>query len=481
MGAYAGPDVVESGLVLALDAANPKSYPGSGTTWTDLSGNGNNGTINGSPTFTNGYFSITGDTTYVSIPNSGLVPRTNNFTYSCWIYFNSVDSYDTIFENGSWTDTLLFRYESTQFTVYAEGDLRGTISWTATTGVWVNIVLRRLSNTVSCFINNTSVGTPFTMSTDINLANPNLWLMRSQHTTGQFTNGRISVFSIYNRALTAAEISQNFNALKSRFIQDGSSADRAAPSASHLVSLGITTDGVYWIDLPTAGPTQIYCILNPAYDGGGWMMAMKATTGTTFNYSANYWTTANTLNPTETNRNNGDAKFNSMNHFQSKDMMAIWPDISNGGSIPSSTLGWTWLQNNFNDGTRITPISFFGITYPTMNAGGSGKFIQDAKTYSGWASGVFSSQVDIRFYGFNYTNNPTYGLSMKCRWGFGWNENGEGLYPGADVGGVKGSNDVTGGIGLDTGGGSYSAGDRINCCQDTTGINRSARVEVYVR
>ena len=263
-------------------------------------------------------------------------------------------------------------------------------------------------------------------------------------------------------------------------VTDGSTSDKAAPSASYLVSLGLTTDGVYWINLPTAGPTQIYCILNPIYDGGGWMMAMKATTGTTFNYSANYWTTANTLNPTENNRNNGDAKFNSMNYFQSNDMMAIWPDISNGGSIPSSTLGWTWLQNNFNDGTRITPISFFGITYPTMNPGGSGKFIRDAKTFSGWASGVFSSQTDIRFYGFNYTDNPGYGTNARCRWGFGWNENGEGLYPSNNVSYI-GSNDVAGGIGMDSGFGSYSAGDRINCCQDTTGINRSARVEIYVR
>ena len=263
-------------------------------------------------------------------------------------------------------------------------------------------------------------------------------------------------------------------------VTDGSTSDKAAPSASYLVSLGLTTDGVYWIDLPTVGPTQIYCILNPIYDGGGWMMAMKATTGTTFNYSANYWTTANTLNPTENNRNNGDAKFNSMNYFQSNDMMAIWPDISNGGSIPSSTLGWTWLQNNFNDGTRITPISFFGITYPTMNPGGSGKFIRDAKTFSGWASGVFSSQADVRFYGFNYTDNPGYGTNARCRWGFGWNENGEGLYPSNNVSYI-GSNDVSGGIGMDSGFGSYSAGDRINCCQDTTGINRSARVEIYVR
>ena len=188
-----------------------------GTTWTDLSGNGNTGTINGSPTFTNGYFSITSDSTYISIPNSGLVPRTNDFTYSCWIYFNSVDGADTIFENGSWTDTLLFRYESTQFTVYAEGALVGTISWTAITGSWVNIILRRQSNTVSCYINNVLTGTPFTMSTDINLANPNLWLMRSQHTINQFTSGRISIFSIYNRALTPQEIQQNYNALKGRF------------------------------------------------------------------------------------------------------------------------------------------------------------------------------------------------------------------------------------------------------------------------
>ena len=45
MGVFAGPDVSESGLVLALDAGNLKSYPGSGTTWTDLSGRGNTGTL----------------------------------------------------------------------------------------------------------------------------------------------------------------------------------------------------------------------------------------------------------------------------------------------------------------------------------------------------------------------------------------------------------------------------------------------------
>jgi len=263
--------------------------------------------------------------------------------------------------------------------------------------------------------------------------------------------------------------------------KDGSSSTNAATSAAEIKALKpSSTDGVYWIDLPGVGPKQVYCIMDSNYNGGGWMMAMKATTGTTFNYNANYWTTANTLNPTDLSRANADAKFDTMNYFQAKDMMAVFPDISNGGSIAGSTIGWTWLQNNFYDGGRITPIGFFGINYPTMNAGGSGKFIRDAKTFSGWASGVFSSQVDVRFYGFNYTNNPQYNTNARVRWGFGWNENGEGLYPSSFVS-AYGSNDVSGGIGMDSSYGNYSAGDKINCCQDTTGINRQARVEVYVR
>jgi hypothetical protein len=299
--------------------------------------------------------------------------------------------------------------------------------------------------------------------------------------------GSINSVRVYNRALSDREVLNNFYARNPASIQsvgggDGLSLDSAADSAAAIKLMNPSSpDGVYWINLPVVGPTQVYCIMNSLYDGGGWMMMMKATRGTTFNYSANYWTTANTLNATQPDRSNGDAKFNVMNYFGAKDMMAVWPDISNGGSIPSSNLGWTWLENNFNSATRITPINFFGITYPTMNPGGSGKFIKDAKTFNGWASGVFSSQADIRFYGFNYTNNSNYGAFARCRWGFGWNENGEGLYPGGGSGGYIGSNDVSGGIGMDSGFGSFSAGDSIGCCQDSTGINRSARVEVYVR
>lgn len=272
----------------------------------------------------------------------------------------------------------------------------------------------------------------------------------------------------------------------------GASALLAANSCQSILSSGYSTgNGVYWINLPTSGATQIYCLMDTLFDGGGWMLAMKATRGTTFNYDSAHWTTTTTLNPTDLTRNDADAKYHTMNYYPTRDLMAVWPDIPTaGGSIPN-TGSWTWLEKNFyNGGNRTTPINFFS-TMGTYNNGGTpstgdygGYFIKDAKTFSGWANGVFSSQVDIRFYGFNFINHPNYGFNGRVRWGFGWNENGEGLYTSPATlatGWAPGSDDVSGGIGMASQFGSYSAGDIINCCQDNTGINRSARVELYIR
>ena len=224
-------------------------------------------------------------------------------------------------------------------------------------------------------------------------------------------------------------------------------------------------DGIYLIN-PDGTNIQVYCDMTT--NGGGWTLLMKVTQGTTFNYNSNYWTTTNTLNENDLTLNNADAKYSSFNKCPVKDLMAKWPDINSG---------WIWLQNDFNDGTKTLLPTFFSTTTSSMNPGGKGKFIQDAKIYNGWQTGIFSSQRDIRFYGFNYNS---YSGNAKVRWGFGWNENGEGLYPSSNIVNI-GTNDVSGGIGMDSGFGSYSAGDKINCCQDSTGINRAARVEIYGR
>ena len=300
---------------------------------------------------------------------------------------------------------------------------------------------------------------------------------------------------------------------------DGSTSASAAPSAAFLAAAGNTTNGVYWINLPTVGATQVYCILDRAVDGGGWMMAMKATTGTTFNYYANYWTTANILTPTDTTRNDADAKFHTMNYSLASDLLALWPDISGnsttGGSlfltdlkyvVPSTNYKcWTWLQNRFTSagtfyigGNSATTTTVTGITASmtlidwfnklqtaTVTTGSDGArcFIQDASMWTGWNAAAFSSQTDVRFYGFNYYNTQGTTNGTRTRWGFGWNENGGGLFPGGNMD----SDDVFGGIG--TWGNQqlynaiyhYSAGDGVGCCQNSTGVNRSARVEMYIR
>ncbi|KAA6233118.1 LamG domain-containing protein [Chlorobium phaeovibrioides] len=209
--------IVTNGLALFLDARNNNSYPGNGTTWYDLSGNERNGTIY-NPIFSDGYFDVQSDGNYISIPNSGMIPRTNDFTYSCWLKFDSFDSYDTIFENGSWTDCLLFRYENNNtITVHSESALRGSFSWAASTGIWYNVVFKRENNIASCYVDAVLTGAPFSMTIDINLANTALYLMRSQHTINQFTDGKIATFSIYDRALSTEEIWQNFSAAYGRY------------------------------------------------------------------------------------------------------------------------------------------------------------------------------------------------------------------------------------------------------------------------
>ena len=277
--------------------------------------------------------------------------------------------------------------------------------------------------------------------------------------------------------LAAAGFRQNYAG--NTFRLDGKTALRANTSAAAIKALtGTNTDGLYYINLPTVGVQQVYCIMNSGADGGGWMMAMKATTGNTFQFQTPYWTAVNTLNTTSIDRTDADAKFDTMNYYQAKDMMALWPDISTvGGGLGTGHPYncWSWLYNNFC------------TTYTSRNAGPTGprstlinlfntasyQFVQDAKTWNGWDPGVFSSQNDIRFYGINWQDN------YSSRWGFGWNEHGGGLYPSGNTG----SDDACGGIGMSLSTHDHpepSAGDVFNCC-GAAGINRSARVEIYVR
>ena len=266
----------------------------------------------------------------------------------------------------------------------------------------------------------------------------------------------------------------------------GRTQDHPAPNALAIKAITSTNmDDMYWITLPTIGAKPVYCIMNSAIDGGGWMMGLKAVAGsTTFNFSSAHWTAITTLNPTLPNRSASEAKFDVMNYFPAKDLMALWPDIpanyggGNGGSLnlKGTYNAWCWLQNKFNlqakpvgGNDTIVPIKFFADDAP--------KYVCQGKQFSGWGT-PFSSQAGHQWFGFNYKSDcpwqphpwPNYSNGNRSRIGFGFNNEGDSC-----------TNDLTSGIGLGNYWRNWSAGDVVNCCQDRTGINRSARVELYFR
>jgi uncharacterized protein YjdB len=279
-------------------------------------------------------------------------------------------------------------------------------------------------------------------------------------------NGKLAVSNIVSRNGVIGGSGMTPNGERIYLDPDGLSAGSAGVSAKAIkAAYPAATDGVYWITVPGVGAVQTYCLMDSKYDGGGWMMALKATRGTTFKYDADYWTTANTLNPTQVNRNDGDAKYDVMNAYLAKDMMALFPDIPNSGTESGSIdnlTNWSWLQNDFhNSGAKTALIDKFSgaqTTYFTSNSG--------AMPFDGYGTSAFSKQGGFTWYGINYTGQT----SARMRWGFAWNNEGG-----------EGSNDVSSGIGMANEYGAYSAGDRIGCCQNANGINRSARVEIYVR
>ena len=217
MASAAGPNIVTDGLVLSLDAANINSYTGSGTTWTDISGKGNDGTLTNGPTFSsdnNGNIVFDGSNDYVSIPNVAL-------SRNCSILFWFKDN-----NPGNWTDTFTFqtgddgtagRLEKNgtvayQYNWYRSGFVSGTILFNHTGTKYDFISLVFDDTNATCYQN--AVQTAQSASSDFGSAST---IHFGKRFTGQHWRGNIAEVLIYNRALTALEVKQNYNAHKGRF------------------------------------------------------------------------------------------------------------------------------------------------------------------------------------------------------------------------------------------------------------------------
>jgi hypothetical protein len=218
MSVFSGPNVVTDGLVLCIDAANPKSYPGSGTTWFDVSGNGRNLTLfNGTSYNSAGHFDFDGIDDYAQTSINGLgtgasIPH----SLEMWVNFNTMTSprwwlaVIGQFNTGAhhWIGTT-----TTQFGAWS-AECQRTPTLTPATN-WMQIVGTFDGTTLTYYVNSVNTGGSCAAS-GFNFTNTDFTIGLRIGAEAYF-NGKVAVSSIYNRALSATEITQNFNALRGRY------------------------------------------------------------------------------------------------------------------------------------------------------------------------------------------------------------------------------------------------------------------------
>jgi hypothetical protein len=225
---YAFGQIVTDGLVLCLNASDRNSYVSGSTTWNDVSGRGNNGTLTNGPTFNSGnggsiVFDGTND--YVVVPESSSVDiTTNTITFGGWCYPTISNLYQHIVVNtgggdlnrqyGMW----LSQFGTSQIYrnlngVVSQNNVNISTPWQV--NAWNYIMLVYNGSTIKIYLNGIQVHNE-NASGNITQTNSNVFI-GGEPSQSYFFNGRIASSQIYNRALSAQEVLQNYNATKSRF------------------------------------------------------------------------------------------------------------------------------------------------------------------------------------------------------------------------------------------------------------------------
>jgi hypothetical protein len=229
---YTGPNIITDGLVLALDAANTKSYISGSATWNDLSGNNNSGSLVNGPTFNsanNGSIVFDGSNDYVTINNSSLARiGTGNHTVTVWVNNGSVSEEDCIGTGTSTGDILLMIYQNAgggaggfRGHAWGSGGDSNTLDSPRSigTGNW-NMLTQRVAwgGNMDLFENGIITTTRVLVGNAPISSRNTLYIgARSTNISSAMLNGKISAIQIYNRALSASEILQNYNGQKSRY------------------------------------------------------------------------------------------------------------------------------------------------------------------------------------------------------------------------------------------------------------------------
>jgi hypothetical protein len=226
MAVFSGPRMITNGLVFYLDAINIKSYPNSGATWTDLSGNQNNFTLNNTPTFSNNIFTFNGTNQTASSTNVLPLQICNtDFTIRFLFKTNSTNSNDgmILYGTGGGFNTggkgVELRKRSTNNLEFGINDGVGAGIRTTVTGnytnAWTDLCVTFLKSTESKYYVNGVFGQTTSYAGETNITDT--FTFNIGRGNDSFFPGDIALVCLYNRVLSAAEIQQNFNALKGRY------------------------------------------------------------------------------------------------------------------------------------------------------------------------------------------------------------------------------------------------------------------------
>lgn len=214
-----GTSIVTSGLIFYADAGNTKSYPGTGTVVTDLSGSGYSGTLVNAPTHTagaSGYWTFNGTSSVINFPSVVLTSTT--FTVFGIARYNGLGSnIRGRIINAYANNWLMGHWGSTTENYYSEGWVSATSAGTNDNAWRIYHATGNVSlDQYQIYVNGVSTAGP-----NINgSAGPNGITLGAMGNSGAYTeysNGDCALVGAYNRVLTAAEVLQNFNALRTRY------------------------------------------------------------------------------------------------------------------------------------------------------------------------------------------------------------------------------------------------------------------------
>ena len=231
MSGYVAPNTVKDGLIIYMDAANIKSYPGTGVTWNNLSDISSYGTLTYGAVYdsaNNGNMIVDGVDDIITVP---IAVITNAFTINIWVKPISVGSVGSTFYMGLVNHFNGYPSQRNRFLLYQTFQLLlfEAIAGGVTTAI-VSDSFGNIQNKITMcsitfdgsyfrmYVNGSSVlATPFALTGPLDIGSTTPYLGRGATSAAYYLNGQIYNYQVYNKALTPTEILQNFNALKGRF------------------------------------------------------------------------------------------------------------------------------------------------------------------------------------------------------------------------------------------------------------------------